>query len=251
MRVIVSEAAINPSDLSVMAYGGAGPVHASALAREMDIRTTIIPRHPGALSALGAATGDLLHDLVDPVMRPLDEIPPDELEARFDAMFAHGRGILGEEGVPESDMSFLPYVVARYIGQMHDLQVPLEDLDEIGDPAQVAARFHQRYWDVYGIKVEEEPVLVISARVRAVGRIQKPSFAGLTSSESPAAVRQVKAWFEGDGVVDTPLYIRAPWRPNEPVAGPAIIQEYDSTTVVLPGQTWRTDDLGSIIIEEV
>jgi N-methylhydantoinase A len=133
---------------------------------------------------------------------------------------------------------------------MHDLQVPLDGLGEASNPAQVAARFHQRYWDVYGIKAEEEPVLVISARVRAVGRIQKPSFAGGTSDVLPAPLREVRAWFEHAGVVDVPLYVRVPWRPDHPVEGPAIIQEYDSTTVVLPGQTWRVDALGSLIIEE-
>jgi N-methylhydantoinase A len=250
MRVIVSEAAINPSDLSVMAYGGAGPVHASALAREMDIRTTIIPRHPGALSALGAATGDLLHDLVDPVMRPLAELDSGDLAARFGSMIERGRATLADEGIPPSDISFQPYVVARYIGQMHDLQVPLEGLGEASNPAQVAARFHQRYWDVYGIKAEDEPVLVISARVRAVGRIQKPSFAGGTSDLLPVPLREVRAWFEHEGVVDVPLYARVPWRPDNLVEGPAIIQEYDSTTVVLPAQTWRVDALGSLIIEE-
>lgn len=250
MRVIVSEAAINPLELSVMAYGGAGPVHASALAREMEIPTTIVPRHPGALSALGAATGDLLHDLTEAVMKPLDALAPGELSAHFEAMAARGRAVLRAEGIPAEDMGLEPYYVARYIGQMHDLQVPLAGLGDLDDPVALAARFHVRHRDIYGMAVEGEPVLVISARTRAVGRIPKPSFAGGTSGVRPQPARQTRAWFDDAGELAVPVFERAPWQPDVALDGPAIIQEYDSTTVVLPGQRWHVDGLGSIIIEE-
>jgi N-methylhydantoinase A len=248
MRVIVSEAAVNPADLAVMAYGGAGPLHASALAREMDIPRTIVPRHPGALSALGAATGDLLHDLTDPVMKPLQALAPGELQRRFEKMAAEGAAILAAEGVDQADMSFEPYFVARYIGQMHDLQVSVPR--DASEPGELAARFHRRHWQVYGISVEQEPVLVISARMRAIGRIAKPSFAHDTADAAPTPEREVSAYFEDTGWIEVPLYVRAPWRPNETLDGPAIVLEYDSTTVVLPGQRWHTDDAGSIVIEE-
>lgn len=233
-----------------MAYGGAGPLHASALAREMDIPRTIVPRHPGALSALGAATGDLLHDLTEPVMKPLDALEPGELAGHFTAMAGEGERILEAEGVGTADMRFEPYFVARYIGQMHDLQVPLDSLTDAGDAADLAARFHRRHWEAYGISVEHEPVLVISARLRAVGRIQKPSLVQPEASAAPSPEREARAWFDDGGWAPTPVFHRAPWRPGEPLDGPAIILEYDSTTVVLPGQRWHTDELGSIIIEE-
>jgi N-methylhydantoinase A len=249
MRVILSEAALNPAELSVMAYGGAGPLHASALAREMDIRRTIVPRHPGALSALGAATGDLVHDLTEPVMKPLDALADGELEAHFVAMAAEGARILAAEGVAEDRRRFEPYLVARYIGQMHDLQVPLESPDE--DERTLAARFHRRHWEAYGIAVEDEPVLVISARLRAVGAISKPSLGAAEPAGDPQPVREVRAWFDAGGWTPTPVFERAPWTAGVALDGPAIVLEYDSTTVVLPGQRWHADELGSLIIEEV
>ena len=248
MRVILSEAALNPADLSVMAYGGAGPLHASALAREMDIPRTIVPRHPGALSALGAATGDLVHDLTEPLMKPLDALADGELESLYTVMAEEGERILAAEGVPEDRRRYEPYFVARYIGQMHDLQVPMESAGEAREA--LAARFHRRHWEAYGIAVEHEPVLVISARLRAIGAVSKPSLAAGEPAGPPVAEREVQAFFDDTGWTATPVFHRAPWTPGAALDGPAIVLEYDSTTVVLPGQRWHADEIGSLIIEE-
>jgi N-methylhydantoinase A len=251
MRVMMSESAVNPQELTLVAYGGAGPVHASALARELEIGQTVIPAHPGALSALGVATGDLVHDLAEAVMSPLDILDRDEIVERFERMNAAGRAILEEEGVTGDDVELNAYVVARYIGQMHDLQVPISAGGALEvDPKEIAARFHALHEDVYGISVPDEPVLVVSARVRAVGQIPKPPFGGQTGDLAPEPTRHVTAWFEDTGDVETPVFIRSPWTTGTVQEGPAIIVEYDSTTVVLPGQTWELDALGSIVIKE-
>lgn len=252
MRVISSEAAMSPKDLTLMVYGGAGPVHGAALAREMEIKRAIIPAHPGALSALGVATGDLIHDLVDPLMRPLNIIDPVELGGRFERMRQRGLDVLLAEACAIEDMEFQYYVVARYIGQMHDLQVQVASTgSDSVDMAELAQHFHREHKQAYGISVEDEPILLVSARLRAIARVQKPSFEGYSSDERPTPERLVKAWFEETGQVELPLFWRQPWLPHVVLEGPAIVQEYDSTTVVLPGQTWEVDEFGSIIIEEM
>ena len=251
MRVMSSEAAMSPADLTLMAYGGAGPVHAAALAREMEIRRTIIPAHPGALSALGVATGDLIHDLVEPMMQPIDILEEGDLAKRFVAMRDRGTEILLEENCAPEAMEFHYYLVARYIGQMHDLQVPVTGIEpEDLDLATIAASFHRQHEQAYGIAVPGEPVLLVSARLRAVARVPKPSFTGYAGTEPPRPERTVRAWFSELGETDVPLYQRQPWLAGAESPGPAIIQEYDSTTVVLPGQVWYVDELGSIVIEE-
>jgi N-methylhydantoinase A len=251
MRVMSSEAAVSPADLTLMAYGGAGPVHAAALAREMEIKRTIIPAHPGALSALGVATGDLIHDLVEPVMQPLNIVAHDDLAKRLSAMRDRGREILERENTQPDEMEFQYYIIARYIGQMHDLQVPIDGIepDDI-ELDKVARRFHEQHKQTYGISVENEPVLMVSARMRAIARVPKPSFKGYAGTDAPTPDRHVAAWFPELGSSDIPLYQRQPWRADVVNVGPAILQEYDSTTVVLPGQTWHMDELGSIVIEE-
>lgn len=251
MRVITGESAISPADLVLVAYGGAGPVHASALARELGIGRTIIPVHPGALSALGVAVGDLIHDFTDPILLPLDVVDPRELSLRFDAMTAKARTALADEGVDQSAMEFQPYMIARYIGQMHDLQVelPTDELHQL-DPKTLAVYFHNSHKAAYGVAVDDEPVFVVDARVRAIGRVAKPDFRGAAGTEVPAPVRETEAWFEDVGLIATPVFHRNPWNPDTLLVGPAIIQEYDSTTVVLPGQVWHSDEVGSIVIEE-
>ncbi|HVW43937.1 MAG TPA: hydantoinase/oxoprolinase family protein [Amycolatopsis sp.] len=251
MRVMTSEAAMSPADLTLMVYGGAGPLHGASLAREMEISRAVVPAHPGALSAMGVGTGDLIHELVEPIMKPLDVLEPAEVGVRFESMRQRGQKILEGEGRAPDDMEFQPYIVARYIGQMHDLQVSLSATDwQSMDLAALAEHFHNEHRRVHGISVPGEPVLMVSARLRVTGKIRKPSFAGYAGTEAPEPERTVTAWFEDIGSAEIPLYRRAPWRPHAVQAGPAIIQEYDSTIIVLPGQSWHIDEFGSIIIEE-
>jgi N-methylhydantoinase A len=251
MRVMSSEAALSPAELTLMVYGGAGPVHGAALASEMEIKRTIIPAHPGALSALGAATGDLVHDLVQPIMKPLSVLDAPELARHFEHMREQGREILAGEACLPEDMEFQPYFVARYIGQMHDLQVELQEHELMQlDLDKLSARFHENHRKAYGIQVETEPILLVSARMRAIARVEKPSFAKYSGHEVPSPERHAEAWFEETGFMQVPVYQRQPWKPFAAQDGPAIISEYDSTTVVLPGQQWHMDEFGSIVIEE-
>jgi N-methylhydantoinase A len=252
MRVIVSESAMSPSDVTLMAYGGAGPVHAAALARELDIKRTVIPHHPGALSALGAGTADVIHDLVTSMMLPLDALEPQHLLHEFGALFDRGRDILLAEGIPSNDIMLEPYVVARYIGQMHDLQVPVdvEDLSHL-DTGKLAGEFHRRHHEAYGLSVEHEPVFIVSIRLRAIGRIEKQRTNRQPGDLRPVPARTVSAHFEGRRYDDVPVFVRSDdWQPQVVLPGPAIVQEYDSTIVVLPGQSWHIDAIGSTIIEE-
>jgi N-methylhydantoinase A len=252
MRVIGSERGIEPSQLVLMAYGGAGPTHAAALARELDIRTIVIPPHPGALSALGVGTGDLAHDFSDSVLLPLSELDLGDVARRLEELEDQGRAVLASEGVKESGLELHRSYLGRYVGQLHSLEVSLDGL-ELGAAGvePVAARFHERHRAAYGFAVDSEPVFALALRVRALGRVPKPSFGegtGAAARPQPSSVRQV--WFQETGFVDTPVYERASWAAGVHTTGPAVIDEYDSTTIVLPGQVWSTDPTGSLIINE-
>jgi N-methylhydantoinase A len=249
MRVIIAEKGISPAELVLYSYGGAGGTHAAALAHELDIRRTIIPPNPGAMSALGVGSGDLVHDHVRSVMRPIEAVDHDALETTFASMEEAGLAQLQREGVPDEAIEVQRSAVVRYIGQLHHLEVQLPGR-ETGAAAltQLADVFHKRHRALYGFSVEDEPVFIISALVRVVGRIPKPRLEVQTTDEHPTPSGTRRVWFEDVGFVDCALFDRRPWKPFEPIAGPAVINEYDSTTVVLPGQHWTSDAVGAIHI---
>jgi N-methylhydantoinase A len=251
MRLIASERGIDPAQLTLMAYGGAGPTHAAALARELGITRTIIPPHPGALSALGVATGDIARDYAESVLLTLEDLDLPALQDRFAALETEARRALELDGVPAARRELHRAYVGRYIGQLHDLEVDLDGLDlAVADPAAVAARFHERHRATYGFAVDSESVFALGIRVRAVGRIPRPADAGTEASGLPVASGARAVWFAETGYVDTPVFERRMWQVDGAGEGPAIIGEYDSTTVVLPGQRFSCDATGSLVIEE-
>jgi N-methylhydantoinase A len=251
MRLIASERGIEPAQLTLMAYGGAGPTHAAALARELGITRTIIPPHPGALSALGVATGDIARDYAESVLLTLEDLDLAALQDRFGALEAEARRALEIDGVPAARRELHRAYVGRYIGQLHDLEVDLDGLDlAVVDPAAVAARFHERHRATYGFAVDSESVFALGIRVRAVGRIPRPADADAQASGLPVASGARAVWFAETGYVDTPVFERRIWQADGVGEGPAIIGEYDSTTVVLPGQRFSCDATGSLVIEE-
>jgi N-methylhydantoinase A len=251
MRLIASERGIDPAHLTLMAYGGAGPTHAAALARELGIARTIIPTHPGALSALGVATGDIARDYAQSVLLTVEDLDLTALEHRFAALEDEARRALEADGVPAERRELHRGYVARYVGQLHDLEVDLDGLDlRSTDITTVALRFHERHRATYGFAVDSESVFALSIRVRAVGRIPKPADVATAAAGRPAASDARLVWFAETGYVETPVYERLPWSPGASEVGPAIIAEYDSTTVVLPGQRFACDATGSLLIEE-
>jgi N-methylhydantoinase A len=249
MRLIAVERGVLPSSLSLVAYGGAGPTHAASLARELEIGRIIIPAHPGAISALGAATGDLVYEFGAPMLQTLASIDQSELTSRFEELELLGRKSLAAEGCRDDQVELEYLFVARYIGQLHDIPVTIS---LPARPDEMAHHFHERYKTLYGFSVEDEAIFLSKLRVRAVGLVAKPKLSGgarLPWPPSPRADRSV--WFPEIEYTPCPVYQREQWEVGEPLNGPAIVQEYDSTTTVLPGQQWSVDEAGSVIIEEV
>jgi N-methylhydantoinase A len=248
MRLIASERGVLPSSLSLAAYGGGGPTHAAALARELEIARVVVPAHPGAISALGAATADLMYDFGAPMLRTLASLRREDLSSAYQSLDQQGRNALLAEGCTDDQIELEHLYVGRYIGQLHDITV---EARLPAEPGEMAQAFHDRYKALYGFSVEEEAIFVSQVRVRAVGFVPKPKLGGGTRQDWPPRPKGTRSvWFPGTDYIDCPVYERLHWESGEPQSGPAVIQEYDSTTVVLPGQEWLVDDIGSLIITE-
>jgi N-methylhydantoinase A len=243
LHLISVQRGYDPRDFVLVGFGGAGPVHANAIARDAEMPTLLIPRSPGIFSATGLLTTDLKRDAAVTIMRRLDEVDDAEVEAVFSELERAGREELRLEGLTDDRIEFLRQIDLRYVGQSYELTVPAGD--------GLVERFHAEHDRVYGFAAPTEPVELVSLRLGSVGRIAKPPRRTLDSGAAPAPKERRDVYFaETDGYVDCPIYDRYGLPGGVTFPGPAVIEEFDSTTVVHPGFKVSVDDTGNLIIEK-
>ncbi|HET6521382.1 MAG TPA: hydantoinase/oxoprolinase family protein, partial [Geminicoccaceae bacterium] len=227
-----------PRGFKLVAFGGAGPLHAVALAAEAGIGTVLVPPRPGLFSAFGLLTADLRHDFATTVVGRLLDMDAAILEAVFAELAARGRAVLEGEGVGPADMRFERTLDVRYVGQSCYLSVGIDDpAITAGTLRDVAHRFNRQHLATYGYAEEREPCELVAVRLAAVGTIRKPR---LRSEAAPAGAsprpKQVRGvYFERTGFIDCPVHERYDLPTGARVDGPAIVEEADSTTLVHPG----------------
>jgi N-methylhydantoinase A len=242
LHLISVQRGYDPRDFVLVGFGGAGPVHANAIAREAEMPTLVVPPSPGIFSATGLLTTDLKRDAAVTVMRRLDELEQAELEEVFARLERAGAEELRREGVASDRIEFVRQLDVRYVGQSYELTV------EAG--ADLLARFHAEHERTYGFAAPEEPVELVSVRLTTVGRIEKPP-APVLDAEGPARPKGERPVYfaETDGFVDCPVYDRYALAAGTTLAGPAVVEELDSTTLVHPGFDVRVDGRGNLVIE--
>ena len=242
LHLISVQRGYDPRDFLLVGFGGAGPVHANALARDAELPAVLIPPSPGIFSATGLLTTDLKRDAAQTAMQRLDALDQAEVESVFARLEAEGAAELRREGVADEAIEFVRRLDLRYVGQSYELTVPAG-----GD---LAERFHAEHDRVYGFSAESEPIECVSLRLTTVGRIAKPPARELAAAAAaqPKARRQV-FFAEAEGFVDCPIYDRYALGAGAELAGPAVVEEFDSTTVVHPGYAVRVDAHGNLIIE--
>jgi N-methylhydantoinase A len=248
LRIVSVERGHDPQEFSLIAFGGAGPVHAAVLAAELQIPEVIIPPAPGAFSALGLVASDLKRDFARTLYADLDIVDPARIADVFSGMEAEGLRFLDSANVPQPRRALLRMADVRYRRQAYELTVPIADGPVTRDTLHtLAGSFHTKHEQTYGHANPLEPVQLVNLRLTALGRLP-----GLTLTQrSDAALarhgtRQV--WFAESGFVATPVHWRDGLLPDTFVIGPAIIEALDSTTVVPP--LWRAsiDQRGYIIL---
>jgi N-methylhydantoinase A len=241
----------DPRDFTLLAFGGAGPMHATEIARDMGVRRVMIPPVPGNFCAFGLLVSDLHHNYVRTLLTPLARLEPNAAEATFAEMEAAGSRQLSEEdGVDPQNISFIRTMELRYVGQKHELQIAVPD--GLLDLAALEARFHEQYLQTYSHNRPGEPIEVVNLRVRALGVLPKPQF----RAEEQRRMASVKAASVGDWNVyfdgrwrDVPAYQRDCLPLQTPFAGPCIVLEESACTVVSPGFSGHVDLWGNIVLE--
>ena len=238
MRLISIRRGYDPREFCLVAFGGAGPLHGAALAEELSIPTVLVPPSPGITSALGCLLVDVRHDLSAMFLARADAVDRDALEAEFARLEAEGRERLHAEGVPEAQMSIQRLVDMRYLGQWRSLTVPVS---APVDMEAAATRFHAEHERAYNYRRDGSPIEIYRLGVRAIGVTPKPELRRHERSGGPVSARGSRpVHFDASGTaVDTPLYLRSELPAGAELAGPAIVDQLDSTTVVPPG--WRAE----------
>ena len=241
----------DPRDFAMVAFGGAGPLHAGQIARELGIPTLIIPRVPGHFSALGMLLANLRHDYVRTYYKALDACDFTEIDTAFAAMIDEAKGVLAAEGVSADRMAFQRFLDMRYVGQEFPIQTPVtaEDIAR-GDAEALRAAFDRIHDRRYGHQAVNEPVEVVNLRLTATGAREKLSFPGITATVGGALIdRRPVVFNDPSKPVVSPIYDRDRLGAGETIVGPAAVVEYASTTVLFEGDRLKVAPSGELIIE--
>ncbi|MDE0416911.1 MAG: hydantoinase/oxoprolinase family protein, partial [bacterium] len=249
IRKLSVERGLDIRDFALVAFGGAGPIYAPYMARDLGMAEVLVPAHPGVYAAQGLLMSDVRHTAQAAFQRSLAKTPEAELSGRLGAMACELDAELARDGIAETNR-YLRYLAdMRCTGQFHELLVPLPQPGDAGwwKPDEVAAVFHEIHERAYGHTDPDVPVEFVNLRVEAFGRTPKaampPAPERATQAPEPAGHRQVCLDVTA-GFVETPVFRRDGLRPGHDIAGPAIITQRDTTTVVLPGQVVKVADSG-------
>jgi N-methylhydantoinase A len=259
LRLVSVQRGYDPRDFVLVAFGGAGPVHANRLAAETEIPTTLIPMSPGIASAMGLLVTDLKHDYSATLIRRVDGLDTRAVEESFRHLEQEGRAALLREGITEGDMSFIRQIEMRYVGQSYELTLPIPDRGELNadDLASLLEQFHHEHARAYGHSAPGEPAEIVNLRLTALSPIKKPELREIAKQKTPAETQQaIKSrrpvfFAESGGYVDCPIYDRYRLGAGAIVPGPAIVEEFDSTTVIHPGFQARVDKFGNLLLTRI
>ena len=235
----------DPREYALVSFGGAGPMHAVEVAREFGAREVVIPRHPGNFSALGLLSSDLRHDYVKTHLARLSELETTAMWDMISRLEEAGQNQLLSEGVSADRIELRYSADVRYMGQGSELSVSLERGTE---PLNLAKTFHAAHQQNYGHSRPSHPVELVNLRVAAMGRLTRPEIRNMAPLHANVSTSKRPVYFDGREY-DCPVFDRAGLASDWRTIGPAIIEEFGSTTVLTPGWEARMDVMGNLRLQ--
>jgi N-methylhydantoinase A len=246
-----AEKGFDPRMITMVAFGGAGPMHAAALAKSVGMPTVLVPEQPGVFSAVGLVMADIRHDYVQTKILRGEEINVENLRAVYDGLEALGREALAADGVPAAKQVLQRTADVRYVGQAYEVNVPLPDGPiTAASIKKMADAFHAEHQKLYAHFHPNKPLEFVSGRLTAVGSMSAPP---IRRHEPSGAKVEPKGthpiYFEETGsYVQAPIFDRGVLSPGARLDGPAVVVQLDTTTIVHPGQTVTVDDHANLLI---
>jgi N-methylhydantoinase A len=250
VRMVSVSLGEDPRDFALFSFGGAGPLHATSIARELGIPRVLTPPRPGITNALGCVVADLRHDFVNTVNRPLDMADIDAVHQLFARQSDEGRRLIAKERVAIREIREIYSVDMQFIGQTHLLRVPLPG--PMPTRGELQSRFEEMYFGRFHVELPEIRASLVNVNTSVIGRRTEIDLSmlidktGRRASLEDARTGSRQVWF--DRWVETPIY----WRDHLPadagISGPAIVEQMDTTILIEPGDTAAQDADGNIII---
>ncbi len=248
LRMVSLARGHDPRDFALFAFGGAGPLHAVALARELGIPKVLIPARPGITNAIGCVVADLRHDYVNTINTPVDRLDMAEVAAIVEDQMREGRETIEREGVAVEDLRCIHDADMQFLGQSHILTVPIPGPDVTRE--HLAALFEAAYWERFAVELPEIRPVLVNLHTAVIGRRPQADIAALAGGREdggPQAAATRPVWFT-QGWQDTPIYRRADIAVGTELNGPAIVEQMDTTIVIEPGCAAVADALGNLIV---
>jgi N-methylhydantoinase A len=254
LRLALLEKGLDPRNFALVAFGGAGPTHAGRLARDLGISTVIVPRYPGISCAMGLLMTDVKHFYLQSRVGMLHELPIGEVNGVFADLTGRALREAKFEGFDAREVTLVKSLDLRYIGQGYEITVPCP-AGELRPDDMVALRkeFDRLHRQIYGHDAPDEDVEVVTFRMTSLMKVHR-----LTLERRPPGPKQPPKtalkgrrdvfFNETRGYVSTPIYERHALEPGNEVAGPAVIEQMDTTTVIHQGQAGRVDEFHNIVI---
>ena len=251
VRVSSAEKGYDPRDLMLVAFGGAGPMHAAALAKSAGIPTVLVPEQPGVLSAVGLVMADIRHDFVQTKVARGAALGGAHLEPLYAGLRRLGDEALAKDGIAAEHRVFRRSADLRYAGQAYEVNVEVPDgaLDDAAVEA-MRRRFHAMHKQLFAHNHPDKVVEFVSGRLTAIGLTSAPSILprALTGGDVRPVERHRVYYEETGAYVDTPVYERATLVPGCRIDGPAIVEQSDTTTIIHPGQRADVDPYGNLLV---
>jgi N-methylhydantoinase A len=243
IKQISVEHGLDPREFVLFCYGGGGPLHASALARELFIPTVVIPPEPGNFSAVGMLLADARLDLSKTFVGILNDKTIDSMGSAFGEMENEARAALLKE-FGAGEVIFERFAEMRYTGQRHNIKVPISGVKDVGG---IRAAFDRDYKRRYGHADARAQAELQALHLSAFTRLRRPELDHLPREQGKAAAPGLrKVYFGEAGGMAAKIYERTSLAPGFKASGPALIEEYGSTTLVWPGDTFEIGNLGEI-----
>jgi N-methylhydantoinase A len=237
-------------DFMLLPFGGAGPIHAGRICQDLRMAGMIVPLYPGVFSAIGLLMSDVRHDHIQSRISPLEETSPREMNRVFEHLEEHALAELLAEGFSSERITLQRSLDLRYAGQGYELMVPCASLDDRQGTDELRAAFDRQHKLLFGHMAQGEPVEIVSYRLQATGRVPNVEMRRFSPAGGRAddALSQRRPVHLDGRAIPCPIYQRERLDLGVTIEGPAVIEQFDSTTVVYPGQVARVDELKSLIV---